>query len=412
MSDAAGELRPVPRDDPQRAALAARIAALIDVVAAGERDDARRDALLDDLCAWQAQHVAPYARLVASAQRRRAARPDACAAATRSAWPALPTDVFRMLRVATYDAQQDVRVFRTSGTTSGARGAHAFRELTLYEHAARAAADAALFPDLAARAGTSATPKRTMRLIVLAPREEDAPDSSLSFMLARFAEWYGAPGPHGVAYAFVRDAIDAEAMRSALERAERDAAPVAILGTSFAFVFADEALGARRFKLPAGSRVMQTGGFKGRTRELAPGAMRVMIAARYGVPESHIVAEYGMTELSSQLYESTLAAALRGESDAQRALDVPGWMRATVVDPETLAPMPDGEVGVLRLDDAANLDSVCAIQTSDLATRSGARITLLGRVPGAVPRGCSLAIEEALAGGGRAERALADRGDA
>jgi len=412
VSDAVGELRPVPRDDPQRASLALRIAALIDVVATGKRDDARRDALLDDLCAWQAQHVAPYARLVGAAQRRREARPDAGIAATRSAWPALPTDVFRMLRVATYDAQQDVRVFRTSGTTSGARGAHAFRDLTLYEHAARASADAALFPDLAARAGTSATPKRTMRFIVLAPREEDAPDSSLSFMLARFAEWYGAPGLHGVTYAFVHDGIDADALRSALESAERDAAAVAILGTSFAFVFADEALGERRFTLPVGSRVMQTGGFKGRTRELAPDAIRTMIAARYGVPESHIVAEYGMTELSSQLYESTLATALRGEPDAARMLEVPGWMRATVVDPETLAPMPDGEVGVLRLDDAANLDSVCAIQTSDLARQNGAGIALLGRAPGAVPRGCSLAIEEALAGGGPAERALPDRGDA
>ena len=409
MSDTVGELRLVPRDDPERAALALRITALIDDVAMGKRDDARRDALLDDLCAWQAQHVAPYARLVAAAKRRRAAPSNAVGNVVGNAWPALPTDVFRMLRVSTFDAQQDVRVFRTSGTTSGARGAHAFRDLTLYEHAARVAADAALFPDLAAHA--TATPKRTMRLVVLAPREGDAPDSSLSFMLARFAEWYGAPGPHGLTYAFVRGAIDAEAMRSALESAERDAASVAILGTSFAFVFADEALGARRFRLPVGSRVMQTGGFKGRTRELPPGAMRVMIAARYGVPESHIVAEYGMTELSSQLYESTLAAALRGESDTPRSLDVPGWMRATVVDPETLAPMPDGEVGVLRLDDAANLDSVCAIQTSDLAQQSGARITLLGRAPGAVPRGCSLAIEEALADGGRAEQALPERDD-
>jgi hypothetical protein len=110
-----------------------------------------------------------------------------------------------------------------------------------------------------------------------------------------------------------------------------------------------------------------------------------------------------MTELSSQLYETTLAAALRGEHDAPRALWVPGWMRATLVDPETLAPVPAGEVGVLRLDDPANLDSVCAIQTADLARQQAAGIVLLGRAPGAVPRGCSLAIEEALAARGRAD---------
>ena len=68
------------------------------------------------------------------------------------------------------------------------------------------------------------------------------------------------------------------------------------------------------------------------------------------------------------------------------------------VDPETLAPVAPGEVGVLRLDDPANLDSVCAVQTSDLARRVEGGIALIGRAAGAVPRGCSLAIEEAMSG--------------
>jgi hypothetical protein len=77
---------------------------------------------------------------------------------------------------------------------------------------------------------------------------------------------------------------------------------------------------------------------------------------------------------------------------------VPGWVRVSAVDPGTLAPVPDGEVGVLRIDDLANLDSVCAIQTSDLAIVRGGGVELLGRAPGATPRGCSLAVEEALGG--------------
>ena len=382
----------VARDDPRRAALALRVAALIDAVAAGRPDEGARDALLADLRAWQAEHVAPYARLVAAHERRASTLTHEAA----SAGPALPTDVFRMVRVSTYDEREDVRVFQTSGTTNGARGAHAFRDLSLYDRAARAAADAALFPDLAPRTADDAQGR--MRLVVLAPREEEAPDSSLSYMLARFAEWYGASGEHGVTYAYSRDAIDASALRAALERAERDVAPLALLGTSFAFVFADEALGEQRFALPAGSRIMQTGGFKGRTRELVPEQMRALLAARYGVPDTHIVAEYGMTELSSQLYETTLAAALRGEVAAPRTLSVPGWMRATAVDPETLEPVAPDEVGVLRLDDPANLDSVCAIQTADLARQDATGLVLIGRAPGAVPRGCSLAIEEALTG--------------
>ncbi len=298
-----------------------------------------------------------------------------------------------MARVSTYDATEDTRVFRTSGTTSGARGAHPFRDLSLYDRAARAAADAALFPDLAARGAQ----RRTMRLVVLAPRESEAPDSSLSYMLARFAEWYGDPREGGVTYAFEDGAVDGDALTAALGRAARDAAPVALLGTSFAFVFAEDALGTRRFALPPGSRVMQTGGFKGRTRTLEPEEMRALLCGRYGVPDAHVIAEYGMTELSSQLYEGTLADALGGGPVAPRALRVPPWVRATPVDPETLEPVAPGEVGVLRLDDPANLDSVCAVQTSDLARCVEGGLALIGRAPGAVPRGCSLAIEEALA---------------
>ena len=145
-----------------------------------------------------------------------------------------------------------------------------------------------------------------------------------------------------------------------------------ILGTSFAFVHLDETLGAARFALPEGSRIMQTGGFKGRSRELAPVAMRGMLSARYGVADVAIVAEYGMTELSSQMYETTLRA-----PDEPRRLWVPGWVRATPVDPETLLPVADGEVGILRIDDVANVDTVCAIQTADLARRIEFVIKLL-----------------------------------
>ena len=382
MSDAPAR---VSRDDPRRRALAARCAALLDEARVGASVDALRDALLAELCAFQAEHTPAYVRLVAARRTR-----------THDDWPALPTDVFRMARVSTYDAAEDVRVFRTSGTTSGERGAHAFRDLSLYDQAARTAADAALFPDLAEPDART----RTMRLIVLAPREDEAPDSSLSYMLARFAEWYGDPRQGGVTYAFRGGAVDAEALVDALARAEHERAPVALLGTSFAFVFAEDALGARRFTLPPGSRVMQTGGFKGRTRTLEPEAMRALLGVRYGVPDAYVIAEYGMTELSSQLYEGTLADALAGRPIAPRALRVPGWMRATPVDPETLAPVAPGEVGVLRLDDPANVDSACAVQTSDLARSVAGGIVLLGRAPGAVPRGCSRAIEEAMSGRG------------
>ena len=179
-------------------------------------------------------------------------------------------------------------------------------------------------------------------------------------------------------------ALELDALRAALAEAIAAGEPIAICGTSFALVHADDALGAEEsWALPPGSLAMPTGGFKGRSREVDPAAMRAMIAARFGITRT--IGEYGMTELSSQMYER------------EGVLQVPAWVRATPVDPETLRPVRAGEVGILRIDDLANLDTAVSIQTADLArAREDGALELLGRAPGATPRGCSLAIEEAL----------------
>jgi hypothetical protein len=110
------------------------------------------------------------------------------------------------------------------------------------------------------------------------------------------------------------------------------------------------------------------------------------------------VQEYGMTELSSQCYESTLRCALLSHAPAPRRLWVPGWVRVRTIDPDTLAALPNGRVGLLRIDDLANVGSVCAIQTSDLARIDAHGLTVLGRAPDAIARGCSIAVDAWLGG--------------
>lgn len=101
-----------------------------------------------------------------------------------------------------------------------------------------------------------------------------------------------------------------------------------------------------------------------------------------------------MTELSSQLYGRSL---ITGFEETPERLWAPPWMRITAVDPVTLMPVPEGEVGILRVDDLANLDSCMSIQTADFGrVFADASVVLLGRDPTSTPRGCSLAIEEAL----------------
>lgn len=352
-----------------RRALRERCVELIDRLADGTRNDAARDLLISDVLAWQARSVPPYAKLVA-------------AHGSAIDLPALPTEVFRFARVAAHPPELDARVFRTSGTTAAPRGAHHLRELDLYDRAAHAAARHALFPDL---------PR--MRLVLVAPPVHEAPESSLSYMLDRFADWFGSTRS---TWAVRDDRLDLSPVIGALEEATAAGEPVALLGTSFGFVHLIDGLAGRTFALRPRSRIMQTGGFKGRSRELSPQAMRALLCATFGVPEELVIAEYGMTEMSSQLYENTLRDALMGDDAGPRRICPPGWVRAVPVDPETLVHVPAGEVGVLRVDDLANLDTACAIQTADLARAVSDGVELLGRAPGATPRGCSLTMDAVL----------------
>jgi hypothetical protein len=68
------------------------------------------------------------------------------------------------------------------------------------------------------------------------------------------------------------------------------------------------------------------------------------------------------------------------------------------VHPETLRPLPAGGDGLARFVDLGNVDSAVAVVTQDMVRAAGDGVLLLGRKPGAVPRGCSLAIEEMVLG--------------
>jgi hypothetical protein len=366
-------------------ALHARVRALIDATTRGALAEPF-DELALAIARFQAEHVAPVGRLV------RARGVDLGAAATADAIPAVPCDVFRLARVAAHPPALDVRVFRTSGTTQGreARGEHALRTTATYEAAALAFGAAMLWPD---------GPR--LRAIVLAPAPDEAPDSSLGFMIDRFASRLERPSS-----VHLRGGVlDVDGLERACAAAREAGEPALVMGTSFAFVHLLDASEGRELALPAGSRAMQTGGFKGRSREVAPGELRAAIARLFAIEDAAVVGEYGMTELSSQLYEATLVA----PGTARHGVYVaPPWVRVSAVDPASLRPLPEGELGIGRIVDLANVDSAVAIQTSDRVRVTGEGVELLGRAPGATPRGCSIAIDDML--GGAAGEAGAERG--
>lgn len=295
--------------------------------------------------------------------------------------PALPAAAFKELVLTTFPRVKARRVFRTSGTTQGGRGAHFFETLELYRAALAPWFRAHVLPDRA----------RT-RFFFLTASPEEAPDSSLCFMMGEVNRLFSRP--RGRFYA-VKGELKTDALLADLGGEKK---PVTVLATAFALKVFLDTLAARRvtLRLPSGSRLMETGGFKGRMAEISKEELYRECGKRLGIARSHCVSEYGMTELSSQAYDSTLADYARGIRRAPRKVSPP-WMRTVVIDPRTGLEARSGKRGLIRHYDLANLGSVFAVETEDVGVSRGEGFEILGRAPGAPSRGCSLAYEALLA---------------
>jgi Acyl-protein synthetase, LuxE len=343
-------------------------------------EDAQFDALARSIFAWQFERVPAYAAWC----RRRERTP-----ATVSHWtdiPAVPTAAFREATLVAGDPERAEAVFRTSGTTHGSerRGTHRIADLSLYHRSLLPGFAAMLLPDGARPA-----------MLSIVPPPRDLPDSSLSHMIDVVMQRFGSRRSGW--FATAASGIDDAGLDRVLRDAAADGMIVCILGTSFSFVHWIDALraGAMKYRLPDGSRLMDTGGFKGRSREVGEDEMLTAYGDRLGIEPSHCINEYGMTEMCSQFYDSTLRDAVMKRSRPRRKI-APPWVRTRVVDPETLEPLPQGTEGLLQHFDLANANSVCAIQTEDLGVQGEDGFLVLGRAAGAMPRGCSIAMDELL----------------
>jgi len=147
-----------------------------------------------------------------------------------------------------------------------------------------------------------------------------------------------------------------------------------------------------RFRLPYGSRIVDTGGTKdgvGRCRETASCAFW----ERFGVAGYYVANEYGMTEMCSQFYDDSIRNHFDGRK-RDRAKLAPNWVRSLVVSPETLERCRRERGDCLRHFDLANVGSVMALQTEDLGREIGEGFEVLGRAEGAEVRGCALLVEQ------------------
>jgi hypothetical protein len=367
-------------------------AELVDLFGRGV-DAPLSDDAFDDLArrvfVYQFEHNAPYAAYC----RRRGLLPDVVDHWSRI--PAVPTAAFKEVALVCGDPREVDAVFRTSGTTLGRerRGEHYIPDLSLYHTSLLPNFVAHLFPDGA-----------EMPILSLIPSAREMVDSSLAHMVSVVMDRLGGAGSG--TFATVALGLDLDGLARALRRFEAERTPVCLLGTSFSFVHLIDGLRERgeSFRLAAGSRLMDTGGFKGRSREVPEEELRAAYEELLGIPPDYAVNEYGMTEMCSQFYDNVLRDRVRHGAVAPRHKVGPPWVRTVVVSPETLEPLPPGEVGILRHYDLANLGSVIGIQTEDLGRAVEGGFVVLGRATGAPPRGCSIAMDlllQAVEGRGR-----------
>jgi hypothetical protein len=362
--------------DPARSELDRRILAWMGETEAAE-DEARFEALALELFSHQFARCEPFARFC----RARGSTPDSVAS-----WreiPAVPSGAFKEMALRSFPPEHERHVFRTSGTSTRRRGELHLDTLALYEASLLPSFERHLLPDLG-------EPSERMRIAILAPSPLEAPDSSLSHMFGVVLERRGDPGS---AFLVHRGELQTQRLLDELEEAAASDVAVLLGGTAFAFVHLLEAMESTgcRIALPGGSRVMETGGFKGRARELPRDELYRRLHRALGVPPDRIVNQYGMTELGSQFYDSVL----RFPGTPRRKLGPP-WARVRLIDPESGQQAPYGEIGMVTVLDLANAGSILAVQSADLGRALGDGFQVLGREAGAEARGCSIAADEML----------------
>lgn len=282
----------------------------------------------------------------------------------------VPEGAFKLMTVAHFPPSEAQAEFRTSGTTRGQSGRHLIRDLELYRQSVLRGFQLFCMYE----------PPPTVFLSLI-PTAQQRPHSSLSHMVTFVGQEFGL---NGFFVARRGDHLDWRVASQAFERALDLGTPCMVLGTTLDFVPFLQALEkAGRVALPKGSRVMHTGGDKGRDYVLAREELLRGLWEGLAIRAEDVIEEYGMTELLSQAYVSP-----RMVAGPRRFVTVP-WMRTRVVDPATLEDVRKGVEGLMIHYDLANVYTSVAVMTYDIAPRVANGFGRVRRAPYGGLRGCS-----------------------
>ncbi|WP_242450808.1 CoF synthetase [Priestia endophytica] len=296
--------------------------------------------------------------------------------------PPMPIQGYKELTLSCEPIEEAEAVFMTSGTTNPeAKGKNYHPDLTIWDASMKGPFKRFVMPDY-----------EKMTIFVLSPAEDLNQNSSLSRYLSNAVSYFGTQNSE---FFFSEEGLNFERLVSQLKRCEEKREPVLLMGASFAYVHILDYLKEKQiqFGLPEKSRIFDTGGFKGQSREVDMEHLYTEFQAYFQIGRDKCINMYGMTELSSQIYDQTILSSYLNTSVIHDKAAAP-WIKTVILNTETLEPVQEGEKGVIAHYDLANWNSCLAILTEDLGCQTENGFVLLGRIKDSEARGCSIAVDQ------------------
>lgn len=271
--------------------------------------------------------------------------------------PFLPIQFFKSHQIlASKNKVQEV--FLSSGTSGMEQSKHFVTDVSLYEESFRKGFKR-FYGNI-----------EDYTILALLPAYLDRQGSSLIYMVNDMIE-----KSKKAASGFYLNNLDvlAEKLTDLDQKGEK----VLLIGVSFALL---DLVETYNFKLK-NTIIMETGGMKGRRKELIREELHQILKDGFGVEKIH--SEYGMTELLSQAY-----------SKGDGIFECPSWMKILTRDTEdALTILPEGKSGGINVIDLANINSCSFIATQDLGkTYTNNTFEVLGRFDNSDIRGCNLLV--------------------
>ena len=271
--------------------------------------------------------------------------------------PFIPIEFFKSHDILS-SKEPIVKTFTSSGTTGSQTSKHFITDLTIYEDSFNIA-----FQEFYGNPEDYA-------ILALLPSYLERDGSSLIYMANNLI----ADSKHPKSGFYLHNLED---LAQTLKALDDSGQKTLLIGVSFALL---DLVDAYSFQLE-NTIVMETGGMKGRRKEMIREELHEILSKGFGV--NHIHSEYGMTELLSQAY-----------SNGQGVFNCPKHMKILIRDPEdALTYLTKGKTGGINVIDLANLNSCSFIATQDLGKQiSETDFEILGRFDHSDVRGCNLMV--------------------